>query len=73
MAYAAILYHVDTEAPVTGAFLRDTEAEARAAAIDSHASEYSEWAKTHEEAQEAVKYDLDSGHLVVIIAAIQFD
>lgn len=73
MAYAAILYHVESESPVTGAFLRDTEAEARAAALDSHVSEYEPWADTPEEAQKAVKDDLDNGHLIMIIAAIQFD
>ena len=73
MAYAAILYHVDSENPVTDAFVRDTEAEARAAAIDSHTNTYSEWTHTREEAQKAVKDDLDNGHLIVIIAAIQFD
>ena len=73
MAYAAILYHAESESPVTGAFLRDTEAEARAAALDSHASEYAPWADTPEEAQQAVKDDLDSGNLIVIVAAIQFE
>ena len=72
MAYAATLYHPETNSTVTDAFIRDTEAEARAAALDSHASEYSPWAETPEEAQKAVKDDLDSGNLVVIIAAVQF-
>ena len=73
MAYAAILYHVESENPVTDAFVRDTEAEARAAAIASHASECSLWAGTPEEAQKAVKDDLYNGHLIVIIAAVKFD
>ena len=72
MAYAATLYHPETNSTVTDAFIRDTEAEARAAAVNAHVNEYTPWAETPEEAQQAAKDDLESGNLIVVIATVQF-